>query len=164
MPNRLLTLAALMLCLTVLGSVLINIESEPHLTEQRQLDFDQLGDKDHYAWQAVMSLLTQFKKPPKKLTEQELAAQAALQSKQNKQTKISDARLIGIIVDSPVAALLVIPEHQAIEPLQLTIGQSWLNNWQLETIKADSVVWLNIKTNESYTQFLFSGADAATEN
>jgi hypothetical protein len=159
MPSRLIYCAVIILCLSLILAILFNYESEPLAQDQRQLSFEQIENAQQNDWKNILSVLPQYKKPERPLTEQELAAQTALLNASNKQAVISDSQLIGIIVDKPKSVLIYIQHQTSLEPVQLAIGQSWLVDWQLSQINADSAVWLNIQTQQSYTQWLFSRPD-----
>lgn len=161
MPSRLIASAAIILCLSLLLSVLLNFESLPLLQNQRQLNFEQTEKAIPNDWQNILAAQPQFKKAERALalTEQEMAAQAERIKAANKQAKISDAQLIGIIVDNPPSVLLFIQQQANLEPIQLSIGQSWLPDWQLSQINADSAIWHNIQTQQQYTQFLFGNTE-----
>jgi hypothetical protein len=157
MPSRLRISAAIILCLSLLLSVILNFESAPALQNQRQLSFEQIEKSAQNDWQNILAALPQYKKAERALTEKELAAQTALLNSAAKQPVISDAQLIGIIVDTPPSVLLFLQQAN-IEPIQLSLGEGWLPDWQLSQINADSAIWHNIKTQQKYTQFLFSNA------
>lgn len=162
MPNKLIVSAAIILCLSLLLSVLLNFESAPSLQSQRQLSFEQIEKTEQNDWQNILAALPQYKKADRALTEQEMAAQAERLNSAIKPPEISDAQLIGIIVDKPPSVLLFIQQTN-LEPIQLSIGQSWLTDWQLSQINADSAVWRNMQTQQLYTQFLFANAESAID-
>ena len=159
MPNRLIIIALSILGVSLLLAVLSNYQSEPLPEKPRQFNFEQIGKNEQNDWKNILSSLPQYKKPERPLTEQELAAQAALLNSAPKQAVISDSQLIGIIIDKPRSILLFIQQQDSLEPVQLTIGQSWLTDWQLSQINADSAVWLNTQTQQTYTQWLFSHSE-----
>lgn len=159
MPSKLIASAAIILCLSLLLAVILNFESAPSLQNQRQLSFDEIKKTAQNDWQKIISALPQYQKAEQALTEQELAAQAERLNAANRQLKISDAQLIGIIVDSPRSILLFI-QQQGLEPMQLSLGQSWLPEWQLSQINADSAVWYNNQTQQHYTQYLFGNTES----
>jgi hypothetical protein len=162
MPSKLIVSAIIILCLSLLLSVLLNFESAPALQNQRQLSFEQIEKTEQNDWQKILAALPQYKKAERALTEEELAAQTKRLNATIKQPKISDAQLIGIIVDKPPSVLLFIQQTN-LEPIQLSIGQSWLTDWQLSQINADSAVWRNMQTQQLYTQFLFGNAESAID-
>jgi len=41
-------------------------------------------------------------------------------------------------------------------PFELKEGESWLQNWFIQTINADTVLWINQQTEQTYLQTLFS--------
>jgi len=164
MPSRLISCATSALCLSLVFAILINYEPEPLPQAQRQLSFEQIENAQQNDWQAILAALPQFKQPARPLTEQELAAQAALLNATPKQAVISDSLLIGIIVDKPRSVLLYVQQQASLAPVQLSLGQSWLADWQLSQINADSAVWINTQTQESYTQLLFSNASPTIDS
>jgi hypothetical protein len=162
MPSRPVTGALSILSLCLVLAVSSNYESEPLPEKQRQLSFEQIGKNEQSDWKNVLSALPQYKEAASALTEKELAAQALLKAAP-KQAIISDSQLIGIIVDKPRSVLLFIQHQASLDPVQLTLGQSWLADWQLHQINADSAVWFNIQTQQSFTQWLFSSPDQTPE-
>lgn len=159
MPSRLISSAVGILCLSLFLAILVNYEPEPLPQDQRQLSFEQIENAQQNDWKNILAALPQYKKPERPLTEQELAAQVALLNAQPKQAVISDSLLIGIIVDKPRSVLLYVQNQTNLTPVQLNLGQSWLADWQLSQINADSAVWINTQTQESYTQWLFSNPE-----
>ena len=164
MPNRLVACAASTLCLSAVFAVLLNYECEPLVQDQRQLSFNEIKNTEQSNWQNILLTLPQYKKPERALTEQELAAQEALFNVASKEITISDSQLIGIILDKPRSVLLSIRAQSNLEPVQLILGQSWLADWQLSKINADSAIWFNTQTQQSYTQWLFSYADQTIDS
>lgn len=163
MPNRLITCASIILCLSLFLGVLVNYEAEPVPQQQRQLSFAEIEKTQSNDWQAILLSMPQYKKLGPPLTDEELAAQAAALSATKKQATISDSLLIGVIVDKPRSVLLFIQNQANLEPIQLTVGQSWLANWQLSEITPDSAVWINTQTQQTYTQLLFSNAEQSID-
>ncbi|MGS2719899.1 hypothetical protein [Paraglaciecola aestuariivivens] len=78
---------------------------------------------------------------------------------EDKQQSILDAQLVGIVADEPSSVLLAIPSTTNNELTQLSLGDGWLENWTIETILPDAVIWINNKTKQTLTQSLF---DAST--
>ncbi len=66
---------------------------------------------------------------------------------------ISDGKLLGIInTDSPSVFMLVPGESK---PRTIGLNEGWLDNWVIETIYDDHVVWTHTQTFEKHTQMMF---------
>lgn len=66
---------------------------------------------------------------------------------------ISDGKLLGIVnTDSPSVVVLAPGE---LKPQTLVLNEGWLDNWVIDTIYDDRVVWTHTQTFEKHTQMMF---------
>ena len=114
-------------------------------------------------WQSIINSLPQFQTQL-----QQVAPEIS-----NRQSQITDSIIVGIVADEPSSVLLILSgsidvSSQIIESAQITsslqntnkivqlsVGQGWLDNWEIEQISPDSIIWLNLETKGSWQQFLF---------
>jgi hypothetical protein len=133
----------------VVGSLLTNFRTTN--TPKNTLEVVQYENKTFQQndWVAILERAPQYKKA------QVLESTTPVTS----EVHISDGQVIGIL-DKPSSVLIYVDQPDSLEPLLLTTGEGWLPNWIIEQIRADSVVWVNIENQESYTQFLFKDKSA----
>jgi len=104
-------------------------------------------------WVTILERVPQYKKP-------EIAEST---NQVNAEILISDGQIIGIVTGKPNSVLIHINQSDTLEPLQLTVGGSWLPNWKIKQINPDSVVWFNHLNQELYTQMLFNDKNFAQQ-
>lgn len=66
---------------------------------------------------------------------------------------LSDARLVGTVLTNNNRALLLLPGST--EPIELAVGQQWLEQWTLLKVKQTEIIWKNEETNQQQRQVLF---------
>lgn len=66
---------------------------------------------------------------------------------------VDDARFVGVVIGSKPAALLLLPKSN--DTTRLSIGESWLADWELKQIKSDYIVWTNTQSGDEKIQKLF---------
>ena len=70
--------------------------------------------------------------------------------------RIQDTRLIGIVRGEKMLAIFSDPTTNKVR--RINPGTGWLDNWILEKIEADHVIWRDEETNERYIQRLFKSS------
>lgn len=142
---------AIILLACALLSSWLNFQSPS--AEARQRDFIDLSSqqKPKDTWADVLAKLPQYRETLEVKAVPEVV----------RQPKISDSKIIGIVVDKPKSVLLLIDDQSEAIPKQLNIGEGWLENWIIRKIAPDSISWVNTLTQEDYTQTLFA---APTDN
>lgn len=126
-------------------AILVNYQSSSFPTKKANFSTLQLQKSTQSDWENTLSGLKQFaqKKTAKEDSETTLVTPT-----------LDDSQIIGIMLGKTKSILL--QPKKSTTPITLRIGESWLSNWNLKEINADSVVWENIQNNENYTQMLFS--------
>jgi hypothetical protein len=139
-------------------AVLLNVQTASPLKAKTQDTENSNQTSAHIDWRSILSQLPQYS--PKKI--ERAATKATKISPQ-----ISDSIIVGIVVDEPRSVFLFVPlqvsgpektmppSQKTNEVIQLTVSQGWLEDWKIERILPDSIIWLNSKTKGSYKQPLF---------
>lgn len=151
MPKQLLKFCALVLCLCIICAALLNFQIAGTSKSQRQLSLLDNDVAAQFDWVAILEQLPQYK--------QKIVSKVILVNKDIKQAQLSDGKIIGIVLDPPKSVLLYVAQSESLVPLQLTLGEGWLDNWLIKKINADSVVWFDSQSQQSYTQLLFNDAN-----
>lgn len=112
------------------------------------------GDID---WKATLQKIDAYYVEPQKtktLTEAEkLALKKEAEKPKPKPLTVDDARFVGVVIGSKPAALLLLPKSN--DTTRLSIGESWLADWELKQIKSDYIVWTNTQSGDEKIQKLF---------
>ena len=103
-------------------------------------------------WLEVIEKISPYR-PAVKISEAELEQQRLAEEAAKRQPALYDAVLVGTVLTHPNRALLVLPNSN--EPQVLEIGDSWLSPWALESIGADFITWKNTQTEQIEIQALF---------
>ena len=149
----LLPCSAILLICAILAAWL-NYQGASPVKEQREL-LDLLNEeKIQVNWLDVLSQLPQYRKPNEVKTEPNIV----------REQRISDSQIIGIVVDNPKSALLLIDAEPDAMPHQLVVGEGWLKDWKIQKIEPDSITWVNTLTKKSYIQTLFANVDDESKN
>jgi hypothetical protein len=151
MPKPLLKLCGFILCLCAVISLLLNYQIANKSKPQRQLSLLDDNIVSQFDWIAVLEQLPQYR--------QQVVINAAPDNKLKRQSQLSDGKIIGIVLDPPKFILLFVDNSDSFAPLQLTLGEGWLDNWVIKKINADSVVWFDSQSQKSYIQRLFNDAE-----
>jgi hypothetical protein len=149
MPKQLIILSVVVLCLCAIGGSLVSFQTSAPPKSQREFTLLDSKTFSQLDWVAVLSQLPQYKKAVVK-TELVNTPTAVIQ--------ISDGHIIGIVVDEPKSVLIYVDQSASLEPLQLTVGEGWLTNWEIKRINVDSVEWFNQSNQQSYKQMLFNNS------
>jgi hypothetical protein len=83
-------------------------------------------------------------------------AQAKSQTEVVVEQGMQHARLIGIVLDTRMLAIVTDPISNKVH--RIGLGEDWLDSWVLEKIEADHVIWHNEQTDEQYIQALFKSS------
>ena len=163
MPRKLVFIAVILLSSSVMISPIIYYQQPSAPKDSRELQLLTQNNTKQIEWQSIINSLPQFKKQ----------LQQSASEINNLPPQITDSIIVGIVADELSSVLLVLSgttdeSSQLIEPaqiasslentnkiLQLSVGQGWLDNWEIEQILPDSIIWLNRETKDSWQQFLF---------
>jgi hypothetical protein len=154
-----LTIVCLIVLIASAGmAALLNFQSVEPLKEKAQRLDESKQARAQIDWRGILSQLPQYS--PKKIEETSLKGS-------NTSPDISDSFIVGIVADIPRSAHMHLPSQvdgaerivsstqRTNSIVQLTVGQGWLDDWEIEQILPDSIVWQNNKTKGSYIQPLF---------
>ena len=140
--------SAILLICAILATWL-NYQGASPAKEQREL-LDLLNEeKIQVNWLDVLSQLPQYRKPNEVKTEPDVV----------REQRISESQIIGIVVDNPKSALLLIDAQKESLPQQFGIGDGWLENWEIQKINPDAITWVNTLTQQNHIQTLFANVD-----
>jgi hypothetical protein len=151
MSKKLVILCILTFFLCAAGSSLVNHRIANTAKEVREIPIINSTGFQKNNWVAILESVPQYKKPEAEVPINQLAAEV----------NISDGKIIGIIASKPNSVIIHDNQSATLEPLQLTVGQGWLQNWEIKEINPDSVIWLNNQNQELYTQMLFNDKNIA---
>jgi hypothetical protein len=144
MPKILLIAGLLIFSIVTLVSVASNHQSSAIQFKDGLVNDPSLFKNQKVAWKTILLTTSQYQPSVTKSTNQEVIKTA---------TVISDSTVVGIILDEPSSALLVIEGNSNVTSFK--IGEGWLENWVVESLQADTVSWLNTKNQQQYVQPLF---------
>lgn len=143
MNRRILLVCIPVVLLIVIISVVTHVQSGQYNSEEKNTT-DLLSDKPiEIDWQSALKVLPQYQSKQK-------SAPVVIE---DKPIQISDSTIIAIVADIPRSILLIKPNQPA--PIQLAEGEGWLDNWSIQTILPDTVVWKNTTNEQTYQQSLF---------
>jgi hypothetical protein len=134
---------------SLLLSALVNFQWAEPLKAKNQLSTQNIKLGMAIDWQSILSQLTQYIP-----AETSIKPQVILETESN----ISDATVVGILLNKKRSVLIYNPLQEQLEPMQLKLGEGWLENWILSEIESDFVIWTNQVNNQTYTQPLFGKA------
>jgi hypothetical protein len=143
MPRPLIIAGSMMLCLVALSSMVFNYQSADFRLKDTRDNNIPLSENQKIGWKAILLEASQYQPTTK----------GSNQTIDKSETEISDSTVVGIILDEPNLVLLLIEGTNEIVPIK--IGEGWLNNWVIKSIKADTVSWLNTQNQQQYVQRLF---------
>jgi hypothetical protein len=155
MPRNLIIIAAVMLSLSAIIPPMIYYQQPSpakNAKELQQLANNPTVDID---WKSILNTLPPYKQKTQHVEMTDI---------KTTETMISDAYIVGIVVDKPTSALIYVPNSSELAPLQLSVGDGWLADWVISEINVDSVSWFSKTRNESFTQMLFISPVSADEN
>ena len=130
------------LCLVV--SVAANYQF-PRIISQKQNSMANIETMsgNSIAWITQLKTHPQFKPRAQAKSQTEVVVERGMQH----------ARLIGIVLDTRMLAIVTDPISNKV--LRIGLGEDLLDRWVLEKIEADHVIWRNEQTDEQYIQALF---------
>lgn len=153
MPKQLFLLSVLVLCICAIVSPLMNLQSAGVTKGPREFTLSDSETFNQIDWVDILSQLPQYQK------EAPIDVNSDTPNS-SPQVKISDGIVVGIVVGEPASILLYANSMESLEPLQLQVGDGWLNGWIIEAINADTIEWVNTETQQTYTQMLFNYSDS----
>ncbi|WP_412723213.1 hypothetical protein [Alteromonas sp. D210916BOD_24] len=66
---------------------------------------------------------------------------------------IADGKLLGIVNTGSPSVVILVPDES--KPRTIGLNEGWLDNWVIEIINDDNVVWTHTQTFEKHTQMMF---------
>jgi hypothetical protein len=147
---------------TIGASFIAHYHWSVEVKSARSFALDNFSNVTESQWQVQLAEVELFhpaSDPDELLLEQQRAAKEAkeqLDAELAKRTNIRNGQLVGIKVGEPMVAFVFMPEQVQAFPLALTVGEGWLEHWQIESVKIDRVTWLNSESGERWTQLLFT--------
>ena len=98
-------------------------------------------------WQASFKKVSDYFTPPPK-------EKPKTKPKRKKRVwSIKDGTLVGVVTEPSAKALIVVRNQPNIR--EVPLGEGWLAPWRLRRAENDNVLWVNQKTKEEFTQYLF---------
>lgn len=98
-------------------------------------------------WQASFIKVSDYFTPPPK-------EKPKTKPKRKKRVwSIKDGTLVGVVTEPSAKALIVVRNQPDIR--EVPMGEGWLAPWRLRRAENDHVLWVNQKTKEEFTQYLF---------
>lgn len=98
-------------------------------------------------WQASFKKVSDYFTPPPK-------EKPKTKPKRKKRVwSIKDGTLVGVVTEPSAKALIVVRNQPNIR--EVPLGEGWLAPWRLKRAENDNVLWVNQKTKEEFTQYLF---------
>lgn len=98
-------------------------------------------------WQASFKKVSDYFTPPPK------EKPTAKPKRKERVWSIKDGTLVGVITEPSAKALIVVRNQPNIR--EVPLGEGWLAPWRLRRAENDNVLWVNQKTKEEFTQYLF---------
>jgi len=144
MPKTLFIAGLIILSIVTVISVASNYQSAAIQLKGDRVNSTSLSKNEKFAWKTILLTAPQYQTSNTKGTNQTVTKQV---------TEISDSTVVGIVLDEPSSALLVIKGDNVVKSFK--IGEGWLENWVVESLQADSVNWFNTKNQQLYVQPLF---------
>jgi len=145
MPKILIYSSLSILILVGLLSVIVNYQKHDDESKSNAITIDRKKSESGINWQSVLNNASQYK-----------SAVKDTEPFSEPQSSIKNMQLVGILLDEPSSALIMLNQATSPEVKEFKIGESWEKNWVIIEILADSVVWKNLVNNSEYKQELFS--------
>ncbi|MBD1389809.1 hypothetical protein IC617_10255 [Neiella sp. HB171785] len=153
MNKKLALTLALLLLLTVALSIPAHLHWSNETADAKDYDLTIGTSSEPIDWQDLLASVAQFQPPVS-----ETAIPTTSVTVADKSVSILDGKLVGIVVDSPASILIFPANSDTIAPIQLGLGEGWLDGWSIQHIETDRVVWHNSTEQRSITQTLFQSS------
>ncbi|NCP65641.1 MAG: hypothetical protein GW763_06195 [Paraglaciecola sp.] len=148
MPKNIRILCSVLLVISICSSVAFSLQTAKVAKEVKYAFSYDSALMEQSNWQDILNNVAQFRKVVVKSEETKTVTQ--------REPQISDGQIVGIILGQPRSVIMMVEGQGNNFPFELKEGESWLQNWFIQTINADTVLWINQQTEQTYLQTLFS--------
>ncbi len=154
MKVLLLVAACLTLIAVVSGVLTYRIGTNEQSGQNNPSTVSAVKQVESNKWQAVLKKVDAYYQAPAKKSPQQIEAERQAQLAKEKKPSLTDARLVGIVIDQPSKVFVLTPNDA--QPQELSLGEGWLAPWVLHEVFKDKVVWQDETNNQTTVQYIFS--------